>query len=185
MKQLLHYIIFNFFSLIIFVINRTPIRINHTDTYDWQKCLQFSLYGSLYVAPTLYGWVRLTSHILPATNVRTALMKTLVEQVSYGPMATASFFFIISLLDHKSVEESKQEVVDKFWPTYKVNASILSIYSERRVCVSERFFDEEKLPGFFSSSAQKPVIYLSIDRNCVAFIFFPFKTFHTNILTFE
>lgn len=90
------------------------------DTYDWQKCLQFSLYGSLYVAPTLYGWVRLTSHIWPVTNVRTALMKTLIEQVSYGPTATASFFFIISLLDHKTVEESKQEVVDKFWPTYKV-----------------------------------------------------------------
>lgn len=49
-------------------------------------------------------------------------MKTLLEQVSYGPTATASFFFIISLLDHKTVEESKQEVKDKFWPTYKVNA---------------------------------------------------------------
>lgn len=90
------------------------------DTYDWQKCLQFSLYGSLYVAPSLYGWVKLTSHIWPVTNLRTALTKTLVEQVSYGPAATASFFFIISLLDHKTVEESKQEVLNKFWPTYKM-----------------------------------------------------------------
>lgn len=47
-------------------------------------------------------------------------MKTLVEQVSYGPAATASFFFIMSLMENKTIEESKQEVLNKFWPTYKV-----------------------------------------------------------------
>lgn len=128
-----NYIIFSIFSP--HIRHQYAITCQHayTDTYDWQKCLQFSLYGSLYVAPTLYGWVKLTSHIWPVTNVRTALMKTLLEQVSYGPTATASFFFIISLLDHKTVEESKQEVVDKFWPTYKVNAvKTKVVWSERQ-----------------------------------------------------
>lgn len=90
------------------------------DTYDWNKCLRFSLYGSFYVAPTLYAWVRITSKIWPVSNVRTAIMKTVLEQLTYGPAATASFFFIISLMEEKTIEESKQEVCDKFWPTYKV-----------------------------------------------------------------
>lgn len=91
------------------------------NTYDWSKCAQFALYGSLYVAPSLYGWVKLTSRIWPASNFRTAIMKTMLEQLSFGPFATASFFFVMSLMEHKSVDESKQEVADKFWPTYKVN----------------------------------------------------------------
>ncbi|XP_055302376.1 mpv17-like protein isoform X1 [Sitodiplosis mosellana] len=90
------------------------------ETYDWSKCLCFALYGSLYVAPSLYGWVKLTSKIWPVTNIRTAMMKTVLEQLSYGPIATASFFFIISIMEHRTVEESKQEVIDKFWPTYKI-----------------------------------------------------------------
>lgn len=89
------------------------------------------MYGSLYVAPSLYGWVKITSKIWPVTNIRTAMMKTVLEQLSYGPLATASFFFIISLMEHKTVEESKQEVVDKFWPTYKVHHS-LEHYSKKR-----------------------------------------------------
>lgn len=95
--------------------------IHYLDTYDWAKCVQFSLYGSLYVAPTLYGWVKFTSKIMPVSNVRTAFMKTVLEQISYGPTATASFFFLISFMEGKSFEESKQEVCDKFWPTYKVS----------------------------------------------------------------
>lgn len=99
----------------------------HLDTYDWAKCVQFSLYGSLYVAPTLYGWVKFTSKIMPVSNVRTAFMKTVLEQISYGPTATASFFFLISFMEGKSFEESKQEVRDKFWPTFKVNQNPIFI----------------------------------------------------------
>lgn len=90
------------------------------DTYDWTKCAQFAVYGSVYVAPSLYCWVKLMSKIWPVSNFRTAIMKTIIEQLSYGPLATGSFFFIISLLEHKTIEESKQEVRDKFWPTYQM-----------------------------------------------------------------
>lgn len=79
------------------------------------------MYGSLFVAPTLYGWIKFTSRIWPVSNVKTAVKKVICEQLSYGPAATSSFFFIISLMDHKTIEESKQEVIEKFWPTYKVN----------------------------------------------------------------
>lgn len=80
----------------------------------------------MYVAPTLYGWVKLTSRLWPVSNLQSALKKTILEQLSYGPSATASFFFILSYMDNKSVDQSKQEVLDKFWPTYKVRSSALS-----------------------------------------------------------
>lgn len=90
------------------------------DTYDWTKCVRFSLYGSLFVAPTLYGWVRLTTYIWPVSNLRTAVYKSVCEQFSYGPAATASFFFLMSLLEYKTLEDAKQEVREKFLPTFKV-----------------------------------------------------------------
>lgn len=111
----------DFFFRLFLIRSLKPHFNSHVvDTYDWNECICFSLYGSLYVAPTLFGWIKLTSRIWPVSNFRTALAKTLLEQISYGPVATASFFFLISLLENKTIEESKQEVKDKFWPTYKV-----------------------------------------------------------------
>lgn len=91
------------------------------ETFDWTRCAQFSLYGTYFVAPTMYTWIKFMSKLFPKNNWRTAIMRTALEQTSYGPAATASFFFIFSLIEKKTVEESKQEVRDKFWPTYKVS----------------------------------------------------------------
>lgn len=72
------------------------------------------------MAPTLYGWVRLTSIVFPGSSFRAGITKAIVEQVSYGPVATASFFFFMSLLEKKTIEESGEEVKQKFLPTMKV-----------------------------------------------------------------
>lgn len=82
--------------------------------------MKFAMYGTICVAPSLYGYVKWTSQIIPGTNLRTAIIKTAIEQVTYGPFAVAMFLFIISLMDHMTIEESKQEVAQKFWPVYKV-----------------------------------------------------------------
>lgn len=47
-------------------------------------------------------------------------MKTVLEQLTYGPVLTTSFFFFMGLMDKKTIEESTEEVRNKFWPTYKV-----------------------------------------------------------------
>ena len=91
---------------------------------DWAKCARFSLFGSLYVAPTLYAWVRISSRIWPKTNFRTALTKAVVEQTTYGPFAIVSFFSIMTYAETKSIALAKEEVLDKFLPTYKVCALI-------------------------------------------------------------
>lgn len=42
---------------------------------DWAKCARFSFYGGLYVAPTLYTWIRISSKLFPRANFRSALFK--------------------------------------------------------------------------------------------------------------
>lgn len=51
------------------------IKGKNYQNYDWKETLRFSIYGSLYVAPTLYGWVRLGSIMWPRTDLKTALIK--------------------------------------------------------------------------------------------------------------
>ncbi|XP_067636216.1 mpv17-like protein isoform X2 [Eurosta solidaginis] len=89
-------------------------------TYDWMRCMRFSMFGALYVAPTLYGWVRLSSVMWPQMNLKVGVVKAAVEQISYGPFAGCSFFYGMSLLEGKNHKEAVQEVKDKFPPTFKV-----------------------------------------------------------------
>uniref|UniRef100_A0A1I8PYF2 Mpv17-like protein n=2 Tax=Stomoxys calcitrans TaxID=35570 RepID=A0A1I8PYF2_STOCA len=92
--------------------------------YDWWRCLRFSLYGGLFVAPTLYGWIKVSSAMWPQTSIRTALAKAAVETISYTPGAMTCFYFIMSLLEMKTIEEAASEVRKKFLPTYKVGALV-------------------------------------------------------------
>lgn len=42
---------------------------------DWAKCARFSFYGGLYVAPTLYTWIRVSTKLFPQVNLRSAVCK--------------------------------------------------------------------------------------------------------------
>lgn len=39
------------------------------------RALRFGIFGSLYVAPSLYGWVKLTSAMWPQMTLRVGLIK--------------------------------------------------------------------------------------------------------------
>lgn len=45
----------------------------------------------------------------------------LLEQVTYTPAAMTSFYFLMSLMEGRSVNEAIDEVKSKFVPTYKVS----------------------------------------------------------------
>ncbi|XP_075155393.1 mpv17-like protein [Haematobia irritans] len=96
-------------------------------TYDYMRALRFGIFGSLYVAPTLYAWVRLSSAMWPQMSLRVGLVKAAVEQFSYGPFACASFFAGMSFLEGKTTKEAIQEVKNKFIPTFKVGIYIWPI----------------------------------------------------------
>ncbi|EDV91667.1 GH24499 [Drosophila grimshawi] len=91
-------------------------------TYDWARAARFSLFGGLYVAPSIYGWVRLTSAMWPQTNLRIGIAIT--EQISYGPFACVSFFMGMSLLERKTFAQAVEETKQKALPTYKVGLCV-------------------------------------------------------------
>lgn len=90
------------------------------EKYDWWRTTRFLLYGSLYVAPTLNLWMTIAKSLWPQSTLTAAITKAIVEQVTYTPFAMTSFFFGMSIMEGKSVERAKEEVKEKFIPTYKV-----------------------------------------------------------------
>lgn len=50
-------------------------KIIGNEEFNYAEALRFSLYGSLYVAPTLYCWLRCASHFWPKTDFKSAIIK--------------------------------------------------------------------------------------------------------------
>jgi protein Mpv17 len=114
-------------------------QLMNKEDLDWKKCFRFFLFGTFFVAPSLYGWVcmkikspssrtthafslkvRLSSNMWSEMTLKTGITKAAVEQFSYGPAASVSFFTIMTLLEGRSFAEAKMEVREKFPPTFQV-----------------------------------------------------------------
>lgn len=99
-------------------------KISGKEELSYMQALRFSLYGGFFVAPTLYCWLKCSTLIWPKSDLKSAITKALVEQVTYGPAAMCCFFFGINLLEFKSISECTEQVREKFWPTYKVGVCV-------------------------------------------------------------
>lgn len=58
-----------------------------------------------------------------------SIIQGLLEQVSYTPAAMTSFYFLMSLLEGRTVNEAIEEVKNKFIPTYKAAMCIWPVVS--------------------------------------------------------
>ncbi|XP_012264038.2 mpv17-like protein [Athalia rosae] len=97
------------------------------DEISYMQALRFSLYGGFFVAPTLFCWIKFASYVWPKSDLKSGIIKALVEQVTYGPAAMCCFFFGINLLEFKPVDECIKEVKEKFLPTYKTGIFVWPI----------------------------------------------------------
>ncbi|XP_067640820.1 uncharacterized protein [Eurosta solidaginis] len=93
--------------------------------YDWMRIARFSFFGGCFVAPTLYGWLRLASSMWPQTNLRVGALKAIVEQISYAPFASISFYFGMTLLEGKGVNAAIAEVKDKYPKTLRIAICVI------------------------------------------------------------
>uniref|UniRef100_A0A182RS84 Protein Mpv17 n=1 Tax=Anopheles funestus TaxID=62324 RepID=A0A182RS84_ANOFN len=96
-------------------------------SFDYGQCIRYGLYGALYVAPTIYGWVKISTIMWPNMNLKTALFKAIVEQATYGPFAGVSFLFIMSLAEGATTGQAMQEVKVKFPQTYMIGLTVWPI----------------------------------------------------------
>ncbi|XKL68406.1 hypothetical protein PGB90_003897 [Kerria lacca] len=94
------------------------------EKFDYSRAARFSFFGCFYVAPTINIWLTIAGRIWPKNDIKSAMIKAIVEQISYTPFAMVSFYFGMSLLEGKNMDAAKQEVSSKFLPTYKVGAVI-------------------------------------------------------------
>ncbi|KAL3269203.1 hypothetical protein HHI36_008285 [Cryptolaemus montrouzieri] len=92
---------------------------NKWETLDWKRVFQFWLYGTFFLAPVGYGYVRVMSKWFPHSDIKTTIKRILVDQATYSPVMTSSFFGGMALLEGKGVEGAKNEISQKFLPTYK------------------------------------------------------------------
>ncbi|CAH1641486.1 unnamed protein product [Spodoptera littoralis] len=87
---------------------------------DWARAARFGFFGAFCMAPVFYGWMKYTSRFFKRNSIASAIKRAAIEQVSYGPLALAYFYFGMSLLEMKPISECVNEVKKKFWPTYKI-----------------------------------------------------------------
>lgn len=87
---------------------------------NWARAARFSFFGTFFMAPVFYGWMKYSSRFFKRKDLMTAISRAAVEQVSYSPLAMAYFFFGMSMLEGKPYRACANEVREKFWPTYKI-----------------------------------------------------------------
>ena len=83
--------------------------------------MRFSLFGSLWVAPSLYLWVRVSGKIITGSSLGAAALKAFIEQFTYGPFSIITFYFGMNILEDNGTAKATEEVKNKFLPTWKVN----------------------------------------------------------------
>ncbi|XP_055322121.1 mpv17-like protein 2 [Sitodiplosis mosellana] len=104
------------------LIEQTLVEKRNWQTYNWNKCLRFGLYGACIMGPVMYVWVRTAARIWPRSDFRSSLSKAITEQFTVDPTLICTFLFVMSLLEQKTIAEANAEVRGKFVDTYKVGA---------------------------------------------------------------
>ncbi|KAK4020234.1 hypothetical protein OUZ56_002228 [Daphnia magna] len=103
------------------------IQKDKTTSTDFMRLTRFSLFGTLWVAPTVFTWVKISSRLIPGSSLRVAAFKALLEQFTYGPFSIVTFYFGMNLLEGKSSKDAWQEVQNKFLPTWKMGVKFWPI----------------------------------------------------------
>ncbi|XP_063369250.1 mpv17-like protein 2 [Cydia amplana] len=135
-----------------YVANGTTI-----ENADWARAARFGFFGTFFMAPVFYGWMKYTSRFFKNKTLTTAITRALIEQVSYSPLAMAYFFFGMSALELKPFSTCVNEVKEKFWPTYKIGV----VFWPTAQTINFYFVSEKNRIVFVSAASFVWTVYLA------------------------
>ncbi|KAG0719611.1 PXMP2/4 family protein 4 [Chionoecetes opilio] len=91
----------------------------HRKKYNPRETLHFGVFGAFILAPTLYGWVRLANVIIKAETLRGAVLKAIIEQFTFAPVAYTQFYMCMNLMEGRSLQECIHQCQSKIPQTWK------------------------------------------------------------------
>ncbi|CAG9794770.1 unnamed protein product [Diatraea saccharalis] len=124
---------------------------------NWGRAARFGVFGTFFMAPVFYGWLKYSSRFFTRKDLITAMTRALIEQVSYSPLAMAYFFFGMSLLEGKPYKVCVNEVREKLWPTYKVGV----VFWPTAQTLNFYFISERNRIVFVSAASFVWTVYLA------------------------
>ncbi|XP_068625379.1 PXMP2/4 family protein 4-like [Battus philenor] len=124
---------------------------------DRARAARFGFFGTFFMAPLFYNWMKYTSRFFRRKTLGTAVIRALIEQVSYSPLAMAYFFFGMSALEGKSFDACVEEVKEKFWSTYKIGA----LFWPTAQTINFYFVSERNRIVFVSAASFVWTVYLA------------------------
>ncbi|XP_004482081.2 mpv17-like protein 2 [Dasypus novemcinctus] len=99
------------------------VRARPGQTFDPRRSGRMGAVGCS-MGPFLHGWYAWLERLLPAAGPRRlprALAKVLLDQLLASPLLAAWYFLGLGCLEGQTMQESCQELGDKFWELYKAD----------------------------------------------------------------
>jgi len=88
--------------------------------WDPLQTARFLVVGSFLTAPTVFVWVKIAGKMVKGTTLGHAMLKALYDVTLFAPVGQTQFYFTISLLEGRPIQDCVQEVKDKLIPSWKV-----------------------------------------------------------------
>jgi len=92
--------------------------------YDLARMSRMAAFGLCVVGPLCHQWYVILESTVTATGIQGAFAKMALDQSIMAPLSTVLFFTSMSAMERKTVEQTKQVVKDKTWPTLLINWKI-------------------------------------------------------------
>jgi len=100
-------------------------RLERIKSNDWRRTGRFCILG-LTLGPLEHFWYMLLDRMLPGTSHKMVGMKVIVDEVVYTPPLYCIFYPGLALMEGRTRHEAMQELREKFWPTVKVDCTLLN-----------------------------------------------------------
>lgn len=87
---------------------------------DWKRLARMSALGAFLIGPVLHHWYGYLYRIMPGSDMSTVIKRVALDQFTFAPVFTATFFTAIFTLEGR-LDELPKHFEDNYIPALKVN----------------------------------------------------------------